>query len=227
MRNLPDWFPGTGFKRTAARWYKTLQQTASQPYAFVKKQVSEGTAQPSYVQALLEKGAGKMTAEEEFVAKWSAASLYTGGADTTVSSITCFFLAMALNPLVQKKAQEEIDRVIGTDRLPTFADRDDLPYVNAVVKEVLRWHPVVPMGLPHVVAEDDLYAGYYIPKGSMLLANIHGFMHDPATFKNPEVFNPDRFLGPNPETDPHTLCFGFGRRICPGRKLADASVFLR
>ena len=226
MRHVPDWFPGAGFKRTAVRWKKCVQQIASLPYEWVKKGVAEGTAKPSYVQALLEKGVENMTEEEQFVAKWSAASLYTGGADTTVSSICCFYLAMALFPEVQKKAQAEIDRVVGTDRLPTFSDRDDLPYVDAVVKEVLRWHPVAPMGLPHVTAEDDIYEGYYIPKGAMLMPNIYGFMHDPAVFKDPYTFNPDRFLGPNPEPDTHTLAFGFGRRICPGRELADSSVFL-
>lgn len=153
-------------------------------------------------------------------------SLYSGGADTTVSSMHCFFLAMTLFPEVQRKAQAEIDAVIGSDRLPTFEDRPNLPYVDALVKEVLRWHPVAPMGLPHVTSADDVYEGMFIPKGTMLIPNIWLFMHDPATFKNPDTFTPERFLGPNPEPDPHTLCFGFGRRVCPGRELADASVYL-
>ena len=75
-------------------------------------------------------------------------------------------------PEVQRRAQEEIDRVVGTDRLPGFEDRDNLPYVDAVVKEVLRWHPIGPMGLPHTSTEDGFYEGYFIPKGSLLLANI-------------------------------------------------------
>lgn len=90
----------------------------------------------------------------------------------TVSSIGTFFLAMALNPEVQQKAQDEIDRVIGTSQLPTLADRDRLPYVSAVVKEVFRWHPVVPMGIPHMSTADDMYDGYCIPKGSLLMPNI-------------------------------------------------------
>ena len=81
-------------------------------------------------------------------------------------------MAMALFPEAQRKAQEEIDRVVGTDRLPTFEDRENLPYVDALVKEALRWHPVVPMGVPHVTTEDDIYEGYFIPKGSILLPNI-------------------------------------------------------
>jgi cytochrome P450 len=79
---------------------------------------------------------------------------------------------MTVSPEVQKRAQEEIDRVVGTDRLPTVADRENLPYVDAVVKEVLRWHPVAPMGLPHRSTEDDICNGYLIPKGAMLFANV-------------------------------------------------------
>lgn len=79
---------------------------------------------------------------------------------------------MAIYPEVQRKAQEEIERVVGPNKLPTFADRERLPYINAIVKEVLRWHPVAPMGIPHTTTQDDVYEGYFIPKGSMVLANI-------------------------------------------------------
>ena len=79
---------------------------------------------------------------------------------------------MVLYPEVQKKAQEELDRVVGTDRLPTFADRRNLPYINAILKEALRWHPVVPLGLPHVPTEDGLINGFLVPKGAVIMANI-------------------------------------------------------
>jgi cytochrome P450 len=79
---------------------------------------------------------------------------------------------MALFPDVQRKAQEEIAHVVGQNRLPTVADRANLPYINAVVKEVLRWHPVAPMGLPHMSTSDDTYDNYFIPKGSIILCNI-------------------------------------------------------
>jgi hypothetical protein len=71
---------------------------------------------------------------------------------------------MILYPDVQKKAQEEIDGVICNKRLPNCSDRSSLPYINAVVKEVLRWNPVVPMGLPHTSTVDDMFEGYFIPK---------------------------------------------------------------
>jgi cytochrome P450 len=86
--------------------------------------------------------------------------------------MSCFFLAMILYPEVQRKAQEEIDRVVGTRRLPSFDDRGNLPYVEAIVKEVLRWHPVAPMGLPHMTTDDIIFDGYLIPKGALIIPNI-------------------------------------------------------
>jgi cytochrome P450 len=133
---------------------------------------------------------------------------------------------MNLYPEAQRKAQEEIDLVVGTDRLPGFKDREKLPFVDAIFKEVLRWHPVAPMGVPHMTTEDDVFDGYFIPKGAVLLPNIWAFTHDPETFHEPMTFKPERFLGPTSEPDPHTLVFGFGRRVCPGRVLADSSLYL-
>ncbi len=90
----------------------------------------------------------------------------------TVASVRAFFLAMAMYPDIQRKAQEELDRVVGRTRLPDFEDRNNLPYVNAVVKELTRWNVVAPMGLPHAALEDDEYNGYFIPKGSIVIANV-------------------------------------------------------
>jgi cytochrome P450 len=79
---------------------------------------------------------------------------------------------MALFPEVQHKAQQELDAVLGSNRLPQFQDRENFPYVDALVKEVLRWHPVVPMSVAHTSTQDDTCEGYFIPKGSSVLANI-------------------------------------------------------
>ena len=83
-----------------------------------------------------------------------------------------FLLAMALYPEVQKKAQAELDAVVGRNRLPDFDDRDSLPYITAITKECLRWLTVAPFGVPHSSTEDDEYNGYLIPKGSLILPNI-------------------------------------------------------
>jgi cytochrome P450 len=89
-----------------------------------------------------------------------------------VSSLASFFLAMATCPDFQKKAQIEIDNVVGTHRLPEFEDRPFLPYVEAVYREVMRWKPVLPLGLPHAATEDDVYDGYFIPKGGPFFCSI-------------------------------------------------------
>lgn len=79
---------------------------------------------------------------------------------------------MLVFPDVQQRAQEEIDRVVGPDRLPTMADEPNLPYIRACVKETLRWMPTVPLGIPHAVIRDDAYMGYTIPKGAGVALNI-------------------------------------------------------
>jgi cytochrome P450 len=224
LRYIPEWVPGASFKKTAKDWAATLNEMVDMPYNFVKKQIAAGSAEPSYVSKLVE--GQTLSAEQEFEIKWSSASLYSGGADTTVSAIYAFFKAMALYPEVQARAQAEIDAVVGNDRLPSFEDRDRLPYVEALTKEALRWHSVVPTSVPHRVTEDNVFNGYFIPKGSLVLSNLWQMNHDPNTYNDPMSFKPERFLGPNPEMDPKDSCFGFGRRICPGRVLADASIFI-
>ncbi|KAG1840822.1 cytochrome P450 [Suillus subalutaceus] len=223
---LPEWFPGAGFKRLARECRETVEEMAAAPYKFVKDQMAAGTALKSFSSDLL-KGR-TVTAEEDHVVKWSAASLFSGGADTTVSAIYSFFLAMTLFPDVQKKAQAEIDAVVGPDRLPSFTDRPSLPYIEALAKEVLRWNVVIP-SIDHCTTEDDIHDGYYIPKGSLIIPNIWFMLNDPETYANPSEFNPERFLakdGKEPETDPRTVCFGFGRRLCTGLHLADASIWI-
>ena len=140
--------------------------------------------------------------------------------------MSSFFLAMTVYPEVQRKAREEIDRVIGIHRLPTLADRDSLPYIEAVAKEAFRWHPIAPMGVPHVASRDDVLGEYLIPKGAMMIQNIWWFTHDPEVYPDPMRFNPDRYLVDPPPPSPTNYIFGFGRRICPGRLLAESSVWL-
>lgn len=89
-----------------------------------------------------------------------------------MSAIKCYFLALMLNPDVQQQAQDEIDRVVGSDRLPAASDRSELPYVDAIVKETLRWHPIAPLGLPHKADADEVVEGYLIPREAIIMANI-------------------------------------------------------
>ena len=89
----------------------------------------------------------------------------------TVSAISSFFFAMRLFPTAQRKAQEEVRKVVGSNRLPTFFDRPRMPYVEALIKEVYRLNPVGPTALPHRCMKDDIYNGYLIPRGAIILAN--------------------------------------------------------
>ncbi|OCB88740.1 cytochrome P450 [Sanghuangporus baumii] len=224
LKYIPSWVPGMTFKHTAAKWRKVLMDHVDKPVEFVKRQMAAGINAPSYTSSLLAKG--DHDPEHEFIVKWSAQSLYGGGADTTVNVLQCLFLAMMVYPEVLRKAQAEIDSAVGNDRLPDFNDRQNLPYIEAILKELLRWHPIGPLGFAHVTTEDDVYDGYFIPKGALVIANIWWYTHDPDTYHDPMAFKPERFLGEEPELNPANLSFGFGRRICPGRELADASLYL-
>lgn len=158
MKAIPPWLPGGRFIAQARQWRRELDHLAHKPVRVVKDrlvstvvrfgfqrpdaQQASGDIDPCYVSAHLEAGA-----DEEDVT-WSAASLFTGGADTTVSSLASFFLAMCLYPQAKQRAQEEVDAVLQREGAasPMLAHREMMPYVNACVAELLRWQPVIPLG---------------------------------------------------------------------------------
>lgn len=103
-----------------------------------------------------------MSAEDESLFRWTTAGLHAAGADTTVSAHASFYLIMTLRPDIQAKAKEELDRVVGTHRLPTFSDRDQLPYLEGLIQEVHRWNPVANLSIPHRLQEVRLYTALQI-----------------------------------------------------------------
>jgi len=223
MRHIPEWLPGGGFKKTAREVEKHVQEIIEKPLAFTIHQRKQNNHMPSYASDLLDDN------EPHSDVAWTSMGMYIAGADTTVASLKGFLLAMLLFPETQRKGQEEIDRVVGRDRLPVLADRDQLPYINAMMKEVMRWHTAGPIALPHRADEDIIYRGYLIPKGATILANAWLYNNDPNTYPEPRKFRPERFLegdGHEPEADPTENIFGWGRRICPGRLIAESAVFV-
>ncbi|KAK7687277.1 hypothetical protein QCA50_009782 [Cerrena zonata] len=148
----------------------------------------------------------------------------------TVSTLYTFILSMVLHPDFQKKAQQDIDRMIGQERLPNFSDRSSLPYVDAILNECLRLHPVFRLNIPHRLMQDDVYDGSFLPKGSIIIANNWSILHDESLYPQPFDFNPDRFIKDGrldaEAIDPDIAAFGFGRRKCPGRYLAKDSLWL-
>ncbi|KXN86107.1 O-methylsterigmatocystin oxidoreductase [Leucoagaricus sp. SymC.cos] len=216
LRHVPTWVPGAGFKRLALRMARELRRLDTVPFNWATSQVSTGSYEESFVSDHIhDKGFAPTEEEREDILRWCAAALYIGGGDTTVSVMTTFFFLMACHPNVQWRAREEIDSVLGGNWV-THDVRLFLPYVNAMIKEIIRWGPVVPLCLPHQTIEDDGFNGYFIPKDTIVVANIWAMAYDENVYPNPTKFDPTRFLGENQQMDPLKYVFGFGRRICPG-----------
>ncbi|KAI0264164.1 cytochrome P450 [Gloeopeniophorella convolvens] len=232
LRHIPAWLPWLSYKPLAREGFEIGQDLIHTPYAFVKKEMEAGTARPSLaLESLqeLEKLHGPKREETQTARAETLGSLYLAGADTTVSALSALFCVVAMYPDLQRRAQEELDAVTGGERLPDYDDRSRLPFVDAICKELLRWKPVVPLGIPHTPIEDDVYRGWIIPKGSIVIANAWAILHDPEVFPDPDAFKPERFLaadGSVREDLPVTPAFGFGKRICPGRYFVDATLFI-
>jgi cytochrome P450 len=105
-------------------------------------------------------------------AAYLSGSLLEAGADTTACTLVGFVQAMLVFPEVQEKAQEELDKVIGSSRLPTIDDMESLPYIRACVKETIRWMPTTILGAPHGLMQDDSYMGYRIPANATVICNV-------------------------------------------------------
>lgn len=154
---------------------------------------------------------------------YALGDLYVAGVHTSKMVMEIFVLASILYPDAVKKAHEELDSVIGSERLPSFEDMERLPYVSAFIVELLRWKPISPIAVPHAVTQDDEYMGYFVPKGATVVANQYTINMDESVFENPTAFKPERHIG-NP--DPPISAFGFGRRRCPGEKTARSTLFI-
>ncbi|KXN80704.1 O-methylsterigmatocystin oxidoreductase [Leucoagaricus sp. SymC.cos] len=234
LKHVPKWLPGAGWKRKAEGWKKTRDIFLVKPFEEVKTRMAQGGIDDSVACQLLQELQDDEGATRQFkedVARNVTATAYLGGSDTTVCSLESFFVAMCLYPEVQRAAQAELDNLLaGTNSLPTFADRPKLPYILAVVEECLRWQIVAPLGVPHVLIEDDEYEGYFIPKGTLVLGNSWSILHNPQAVSEPSKFKPERYIR-NRKFDPEASLntslgsFGFGRRICPGQYFTKDALF--
>ncbi|KAJ7254032.1 cytochrome P450 [Mycena haematopus] len=217
------------FRRKALEWRKLVRAMLDVPFASVKQEMVQGIASKCMVSEELERLCQADGLTESIISN-CAATIFAAGADTVVSAISSFFLVMALYPDVQARGQREIDKAIGIPyRLPLLTDRPQIPYIDYICYELLRWNPVTPLGIAHYITEDDVYKGYRIPKGTTVLPNVWAMLHDPETYPDPLTFNPERFSpenranGLNQIPDP---AFGFGRRLCPGKFVAFDTLWI-
>ncbi|KAF8157721.1 cytochrome P450 [Mycena galopus ATCC 62051] len=220
LRHVPSWFPGMKFKQTAAIWYQMNMKSVEGPFEWaLSNQDSPALAQPNLISTILSSEPLDKSNRETLL--WASASLFGGRSDMTVAALSTFFLAMALYPEVQSTAQAEIDRVVPKGKLPQLSDRPFLPYVECLMREVLRWNPIGPLALPHLLIKNDVYKDYHLPSGSIVLANVWSMLRDSTVFPDPQEFKPERFMN-----DKRALDFNFTVRVCPGAQFAQSSMFI-
>jgi flavonoid 3'-monooxygenase len=149
--------------------------------------------------------------------------LLVAGTDPTSITVEWAVAELIRHPDILKQAQEELDNVVGRDRLISESDLPRLTFLNAIIKETFRLHPSTPLSLPRMASEECEVARYHIPSGTELLVNLWGIARDPALWPDPLEYRPARFLpGGSHENvdikgcDFRLIPFGAGRRICAG-----------
>ncbi|KAI3821087.1 hypothetical protein L1987_08644 [Smallanthus sonchifolius] len=155
------------------------------------------------------------------IVKATCLVLFAAATDTMTATLTWALALLINNPLVLKKAQQELENHVGRDRKVEESDMSNLVYLEAIIKETMRLYPDAPLSLPHESTEDCIVGGYTIPKGTRLLVNIWKIHHDPQIWTDPFEFQPERFLTSHKEIDVkgrhfELMPFGSGRRVCLG-----------
>ncbi|PHH58662.1 hypothetical protein CDD81_4891 [Ophiocordyceps australis] len=165
-----------------------------------------------------------------------ASALMIGGVESTASIIQWFQALIPSYPEVQRRAHDELDCVVGRDRLPGVEDEKDLPYCRAIIKEVERCYAPFWLGNPHQVTEDFVYKEQFIPKDALLIVNAWSIHHNDDRFPEPQRFNPERYINDtlssaqsanlaDASQRDHWI-FGAGRRICPAMDVAEREIWL-
>ncbi|KAI9454069.1 cytochrome P450 [Lactarius psammicola] len=199
----------------------------------VLSDLSEGSERPSISASLFKDSEHNQLSNQEMA--WLAGTLFGAGAETTSTTMSWWAVAMVAHPEVQRRAQIELDTVVGRSRAPTFSDAPNLPYIRAMAKEVLRWRPALPLSLPHSTTEDDWYNGMFIPKGTLCLTNLWQCHRDSSCYGDDAAnFRPERFLDAHGEIIPGPAetheeghgTYGFGKRACVGKHIANDSLFI-
>lgn len=217
---FPSLFQGLGRRRRGQEFFYTLAEEAR----------VKSTEQPCYSNQLFDEAPKYGLRKDEISSL--AGNLFGAGSDTSSSTLITFVLACCAFPEVLPKAWEELDRVVGHHRSPSWTDESELIYTKAFVKEVFRWRSVAIIGgQPHAPVSDDVWNGYLIPKGTWVQGNVWAVHHNETDFPDPDRFNPERFLKNSLHSRPFAnergyMTFGWGRRVCSGQGLAEQGTFI-
>lgn len=231
MLYIPERF--ARWKSEGNRHFRQFNTLFESLFNRVRRDLSAGSERPS-ISASLYKGADSSQLSNQEMA-WLSGTLFTAGAETTSTTLSWWAFAMITHPGVQRRAHAELDSVVGRSRVPIFSDAPSLPYIQAIVKEVLRWRPALGLSLPHSTTEDDWYDGMFIPKGTLCLTNLWQCHHDPSYYGDDAAgFRPERFLdahgelisGPSETREEGHGTYGFGKRACVGKHVANDSLFI-
>ncbi|XP_067211292.1 methyl farnesoate epoxidase-like [Linepithema humile] len=236
LGSLFSYFPLLRFIIPETSGYKSFAEGHKELWDFVEEQMQyyKKTLDPNaprglmdvYLTALSSENRSDSFNESQLVAV--CVDLFMAGTETTANSLTYAFLYLILFPRVQKKVQEELDRVIGRDRLPTMADKPKLMYLQVVVLECLRLFIAYSFSLPHRTLKDTTILGYKVPKNTMLMVNFNGVYDDKAYCDDFKNFRPERFFDKdgNIVTPDNYFPFGLGKRHCIGEMLARSNIFI-
>lgn len=240
---FPEWLVPS--KRAVRERQAREHELWTSMISHVKAEIANGTAtEHSYARTYFERmQAAKDSSSsvkdfgfDEAEAANAIGMLCTMAIFTIAGPLYTFLLMMTLHPEWQAKVREEVDRVVGSERIVELTDSADLPVLRACVKECLRWKPPVPLGVPRLVTEDDEYNGYYIPKGSVVHVIEQALSRDPELYPDGDAYRPERWLEnewPSYQ-EPLTVYprlmgfsgFGSGRRVCPGVELTEAELLV-
>uniref|UniRef100_UPI0037E94DF1 cytochrome P450 2J4-like n=1 Tax=Semicossyphus pulcher TaxID=241346 RepID=UPI0037E94DF1 len=154
--------------------------------------------------------------------------LFGAGSETTTTTLHWGLLYMIYYPQIQERVQAEIDTAVGSSRVPSVNDRENMPYTNAVIHEIQRMADIIPLNVVHMATKDTTLDKYTIPKGTIIMPSLNSVLHDESMWETPHSFNPQHFLDQDGQFRKREafLPFSAGKRVCIGEQLARMELFL-
>ena len=228
-----DVIPIVRFLPKYKNYLKRFAAHDSELKAFFKEQISEHQAShdPENPRDLIDVYLNESEMEGENDEANLVQSIYDffiAGTETTSTNLRWILLHMANNPAIQEKIQEELDQEIGREKIPSMANRNALPYLEATIHEINRLCTIVPFGVQHMAHRDSTIGGYDVKAGTDVWSNIWSAHHDPEVWPNPKMLQPERFLDENNcfKKREEWIPFSLGRRNCIGEQLAKTELLL-